>query len=94
MKGEVYIILFLCGLGDVLTTYLGLGVGGFETRLFGVVPFLSTLIFCGAAGFIRWLPGQETVKDVVCFGLVLVAFSGVANNLMVISGVQSLTLLG
>lgn len=91
--GEVYLLLLLCGLGDALTTFVGLSVGlGFETRVLGVVPFLSTLIFSGAVWVIRLLPGYDSVKDAVCFFLVLIAFSGAANNLLVLLGVQSLTL--
>ena len=87
MKGEIYIILFLCGLGDFLTTYIGLGLGYGESRVFGAVPFLSTVLFCVAVWLIRLLKGPGVVKDVVCFVLVLVAFSGFAYNFAGLLGV-------
>jgi hypothetical protein len=91
---EVYVVLFVCGLGDFLTTYAGLSLGGVETRLLGVVPFLGTLIFCGAAWGIQKLSGCPGLKGPLCFGLVIVAFSGSANNLMWLLGMPSLSLLG
>jgi hypothetical protein len=94
MRFEVYFVLFLCGLGDFLSTYAGLGLGFSETRVLGAVPFLSTLLFCGAAWFIRWLQGPEIFKDGLCSVLVLVAFSGFANNFAGLLGVTSLSLLG
>lgn len=87
-------VLFLCGLGDFLTTYLALGFGYTETRVFGAVPFLSTVLFCGAAWVIQHLAGPALVKDVVCLGMVAVALSGFLNNLAGLLGVESLGLLG
>jgi uncharacterized membrane protein YccC len=94
MKNEVYVILFLCGLGDFLTTYIGLGLGYSETRLLGAVPFLSTVLFCVVVWFIRLLKGPWVVKDMVCFVLVLVAFSGFAYNFAGLLGVTSFRVLG
>lgn len=94
MKGEVYLVLFLCGLGDFLTTYVALGLGFGETRVLGAVPFLSTVLFCGAAWVIQHLAGPAMVKDVVCLGMVAVALSGFLNNLAGLLGVQSLSVLG
>jgi hypothetical protein len=91
---EVYVVLFLCGLGDFLTTYAGLSLGGVETRLLGAIPFLGTSIFCLSAYMIQKLSGYAGLKGPLCFGLVLVAFSGLANNLMWLLGVPSLSLLG
>jgi hypothetical protein len=84
----------VCGLGDFLSTYLGLSLGGVETRLLGAVPFLGTAVFCLSAYGIQKLGGYGGFKGPLCFGLVLVAFSGLANNLMWLLGVPSLTLLG
>lgn len=90
---HVYRLLFLCGLGDALSTSLGLSLGFVETRFF-FVPFLATAILAGAVWFIQFLGGLKFVREGIQFGLVLVAFSGLANNLMVILGVHSLSLLG
>jgi hypothetical protein len=94
LKGEVYLVLFLCGLGDFLTTYIALSLGYSETRVFGAVPFLSTGLFCGAAWVIQHLAGPTMVKDVICLGMVAVALSGFLNNLAGLLGVESLGLLG
>jgi hypothetical protein len=91
--GEAYVLLFLCGLGDALTTLAGLSLGLTETRIF-FFPFLATAIFTVAVRFINRLPGPETAKDVISTILVLMAFSGVAYNLAGLSGIRSLSLLG
>jgi hypothetical protein len=60
----------------------------------GAVPFLGTAVFCLSAYGIQKLSGWSGLNGPLCFGLVIVAFSGLANNLMWLLGVPSLSLLG
>lgn len=87
-------LLLLCGLGDFLTTYISLGLGFSETRVFGFVPFLGTVLFAVVVWFVRRLNLPGHVKSVVCVYFVVFSFSGFANNFAGLLGVQSLTLLG
>jgi len=93
LKGEAYVLLFLCGLGDVVTTLAGLSLGFVETRAF-FFPFLATIILGGCVWLISWLPTPETLKTPTISFLVVLAFSATANNLAVLVGVHNLTLLG
>ena len=87
-------VLFLCGLCDALTTGVGLLSGFSETRVllfsFWAAPFLSTILFWGVSYLVlRW---PVMGKKWFFYGLFIVALIPVINNLMVISGVGSLSL--
>jgi len=77
-----YIMVFLCGLGDALTTFIGLSVGFAESRVL-FVPFLAAAVFFAALVCIDLIPleARLDIKNLVRAGVVLVAFSPIINNL-------------
>lgn len=89
------VLLFLCGLGDAVTTEVGLGLGYPERNPF-FAPFLSTLMFLLVFVFLDWslwdsVPEGwgcriELLRVVLKGGLLLCALSPVLNNLLVLAG--------
>ena len=77
-----YIMVFLCGLGDALTTFIGLSVGFAESRVL-FVPFLAAAVFFAVLVCVDLIPlvVRPDVKELVRAGLVLVALSPIINNL-------------
>ena len=73
---------FLAGLGDVLTTSVGLLLGFQETNPF-FIPFLSTLIFLLVARFVdsKRLTSPRWIRTGIKGCLLIVAFSPVWSNL-------------
>jgi hypothetical protein len=95
MKGEAYYMVFLCGLADAISTWLGLKFGYAETNpLFA--PFLATLVFFAVLIFFDWkkLDVSEGFREILRAVLVLVALSPVLNNLAVLLGVNVFSLFG
>lgn len=91
---KIYLIFILCGLGDTVTTYIGLiSGGGIETRLFGTIPFLSTLLFSSAYYTIHRLHGPNELKNILCICMIIIAFSGFANNFAGLLGIENFTLI-
>ncbi len=82
MSWKLYCIVFLCGLGDALTTAYGLDIGLVETRLL-FVPFLSTLILFLGLWFLDWrkLKVPDAVRATLKGGLVFVSLYPILNNL-------------
>ena len=84
MNKEAYFIVFLCGLADAITTQIGLSLGFTELNRF-YAPFLSTIIFFSVFLLIdrEDFEANQTLKEIVKAGLILVALSPVINNLQV-----------
>ena len=91
-KLKVYLLLFLAGLGDAITTLLGLSVGFTETRPM-FFPFLSTLILSITIFLVNKIKNvNSTLKNVVITLIVLFSYSGFLNNLILFSRVDIFTL--
>jgi hypothetical protein len=83
---QPYFLVFLFGVGDVVTTSIGLSLGLQETRMF-FVPFLSTAIFFLAILLERRIPlrgVRPDIRELFLGCLALVALSPVINNIQVI----------
>jgi len=85
MKSLVYLLLFVGGLGDLVTTLYGLSIGLVETR--PLFPFAATTIFCACVWLINreWLQAPQKLKNIAKELFVAVAFSPVLwNSFMII----------
>lgn len=84
-KTEPYLIVFLCGLADAVTTQIGLNLGFTERNPFST-PFLATLIYIVVFLIIdrEEMRANQTLKEIIKAALVLSALSPCVNNLLVI----------
>ena len=80
-----FVLFFIAGLGDFMSTYYALTKGFVETRPY-FVPFLSTVILCFCVFVINRLQRYTLKKyhGLICWLLVCFSFSGLLWNLFVL----------
>ena len=79
-----FILLFLAGLGDYLTTSYASSLG-FEERNPFYVPFLATLILSGVVAFCMLIKKPVVVVVGIIAFLIICAWLPSINNLLVIN---------